>query len=278
MAGSTHSGSHHSGGGFHGSSGSSGGSVFHHTAHGGYASDDGLYGFFTFLLRRMSTYVTITLFYTLVVVGVPGLNMINVTFFLIAIVLFILAIRGTGDSDSLWQLRKGKPLEGLAAVCRKTTGKKPSEARGNDDTWVGDRGAFTISFCYKGTRENNIRRVREEMQRTPAILWITPVLWVIISVVCFIVNFFFYEAVIPTFENMILSDTAFGFIDELVFYTPSLIALLSSITCFILRKIKDSVLYNCAEMIVVIKEAEERNRKMQKNSKHALKSTTNDTN
>ena len=47
-----------------------------------------------------------------------------------------------------------------------------------------------------------------------------------------------------------MTDIAFKFIDELVFYLPSILTVLCSIATIIITKAKDRILYKCAERIV----------------------------
>ncbi len=105
---------------------------------------------------------------------------------------------------------------------------------------------YRIAFYDKDFGEDNCNVVRETMARTPKILWIKPVTWLVISVIAFFSSFFFYEWVIPVFENMRMSDEAFAFIDELVFYFPCIIAGLCAVTCLVFVVIKDNLLYKCA--------------------------------
>ena len=84
------------------------------------------------------------------------------------------------------------------------------------------------------------------MKRTPRIVWIRPGTLLAIAIVIFLVNFFFYEMVIPIFENMIMSDAAFTFFDYFVFYLPKILALQCPILSFIFIKVRDKYLYECA--------------------------------
>ena len=49
---------------------------------------------------------------------------------------------------------------------------------------------------------------------------------------------------------MIMTDEAFAFIDDFVFYFPAGLTLLCAILCFAMVKVRDSLLHKCAVRIV----------------------------
>ena len=124
------------------------------------------------------------------------------------------------------------------------------ERIGNKDTWAGkyDK-SYLISFYNSQYGDINAKSVYEAMKRTPRIIWIRPKTWALIAVGLFTLNFFFYETFIPYFETATMSDEAFAFFDEFIFYLPSVLALACPILSIIFVKIRDKVLYQCAYRI-----------------------------
>lgn len=266
--GGFHSGGHHGGGfhggGFHGGSFHSSGSHYHGGSYGSGDGDD----FLPFFIIRLSIYA-ISLLITAILStdGVPGLDIANLFIFIATIVIFFLAFKDTGESENLYKLRKADPGLLTGRVCNLDHGGRALGSVGNNQTWYcsySSRYNYAISFLERDTRDEHVRRVTESVKRTPAILWVSFSLWISIAVICFIANFFFYEAVIPIFENKVMTDAAFAFIDDFIFYLPSVLALLSSIACLVIRKMRDRVLYECAKDIVIKEQVfEKRKRKEQ---------------
>lgn len=251
--GSSHSGGFHSsgGGGFHGGGfsggGFSGGSHYSSGGHysgGGSGGGDGgglilLFGWGPLLI----------MFYASCGAEVYlGLNYLNILIFWISGILFYIAGKQYERTAVIEDVKRDCNHRILGYVWH---GSLPSFLKNTDQkTWAGEYCDYKIVFYDKEYGEHNARMVGELIQRTPKIIWAPYQIWVVIGILSFIVTLFFYEAVIPFFENAIMSDVAFEFFDNLVFYFPSIICGLSAITSLVIVAIKDSLLYECAVRIV----------------------------
>ena len=245
--GSSHSGGHHGGGGFGGGGGyhggyHGGGGSYHG---GGYGSDS------SDILIQISVVIAVALIYSLTEIaadGVPGLNLINLIIFSISGVFFFLGLKEYDRTEILNEFKGDYKPKIMGHVWK---GYYLNGKHGDKVTWANERDkSYRIAFFDREYGAENTRIVREMMERTPRILWMKSFTWLGIGIISFISTFFFYELVIPFFENASMSDYAFAFFDELVFYFPSIITLLCSIACFVIMKIKDDLLYKCAVRIV----------------------------
>lgn len=255
--GSSHSGGFHSsggggfsGGGFH----SSGGSSYHssgsyHSYGGGRTgnnytggSDEGG-GCFTTMAILVCFFVGGGLYFIGAIINseVPGLNLPSLVMFAVAGFLFIPSFQQSARTSELSDvLHYGLSKSYIYSETYS------GDRIGDKDTWAGrSNQSYRISF-FGPHGDNNIKEVRATMKRTPRIVWIRPGTWLAIAIVIFLVNFFFYEMVIPIFENMIMSDAAFTFFDYFVFYLPKVLALQCPILSFIFVKVRDKYIYECA--------------------------------
>ena len=250
--GSSHSGGHHSsGGGFSGGFSGGGG---HHSGggyHGGSSGgDSGLGGMFGIAVKVVIVLIASAVSFLCKVAegSVPGLNLVNLGIFCVSAVFFFLGLKEYDRTEILNEFKKEYQPKIMGHVWK---GDYSSDKLGDKQTWVDEyRKQYRIAFFDREYGEENTKAVREMMERTPRILWMKTFTWLWIGIISFISTFFFYELVIPIFENMIMTDFAFAFIDELVFYLPSVITLSCSIACFVIVKIKDDLLYKCAVRIV----------------------------
>ena len=259
--GSSHSGGFHSsgGGGFHSSGGggfhsSGGGGGFHssgsyHSYDGGRTgnnytggSDDGD-GCFMIMAVIVCFIVGGGLYLIGAIINgeIPGLNLPSVAMFAVAFFLFIPSFQQSARTSELSDvLHYG--LSKSYVYSETYSGVRV----GDKDTWAGKNSkSYRIAF-YGPHGDNNIKEVRETMKRTPKIVWIRPGTWLFIAIIIFVCNFFFYELVIPIFENMIMSDAAFTFFDYLVFYLPKILALGCPIMSLVFVKVRDKYIYECA--------------------------------
>lgn len=262
--GSSHSGGFHSsgGGGFSGggfSSGggfhSSGGSSYHSS--GGYrssggggrsghnytgGSDDGD-GCFFILAIIVCFFVGGGLYFIGAVINgeIPGLDLPSFIVFAITGFLFIPSFKHSQRVSEVSDVRHyGKSKSYIYSD------SYSGDRIGDKDTWAGKTNqSYRIAF-YGPHGDKNIEELRATTKRTPKIVWIMPGTWLVIAIVIFLVNFFFYELVIPIFENMIMSDAAFTFFDYFVFYLPKVLALQCPILSFIFVKVRDKYIYECA--------------------------------
>ena len=256
--GSTHSGGHHSGGGgFHGGGGghfSGGGGGGHYGGGGGgshYSSGGGGGGDISgcaVLVGAMifgTIYVTVQFFKALTEGDIPGLNLINLTVFVVGGFLFIASFKHSQRTSALIDLRSNGTSKSYIYSDSYTC-----ERIGSKETWAGKNDkSYRIAFYGMEQGKKNCAEVLNTMKRTARIVWIRPGTWLFIFIAIFFANFFFYECIIPIFENMIMSDFAFMFFDELTFYLPCVIALGCPILSIVFVKVRDKILYECAVRI-----------------------------
>lgn len=251
--GGFHSGGHH--GGFHGGFGGGG---FHGGYHGGfYGGYHGNYNggddsdlFSAYRIVASISVVGVCLIFFLIEKAfdgdIPGLNTINIWIFVVSILLFGYIMEEFGRTSVIHKFRKDDWPSGNV-----WKGESPYFRVGNYQTWYDTRATqYCICFYENDFGEENARKVKETMERTPKIIWINQLVWPVLGLVFFITTFFFYELVIPFFENREMTDEAFAFFDEFVFYLPSLLTLLCAIAGLIIVKVRDRFLYKCASRIV----------------------------
>lgn len=256
--GGFHSGGHHSGGGFRGggshfSGGGhySGGSHYSGVRYGGGSSGGGDDGVLLITYLLVGAVVLILYFLSAIAEGaVPGLNLVNLGMFVLSGFLFYFSLRDferTADLKKLKRIKAPNPYVTGRVWNGSTLAYKKSDKR----SWVGKYNyEYQISFYDPDFGTENAIKVKETMTRTPKILWMNLRVWLFFGIVFGLSTFFFYETVIPYFENMIMTDMAFEFIDDLVFYLPAILTLLCSIATMIISKVRDRILYKCAERIV----------------------------
>lgn len=266
--GGFHSGGHHGGGGgFHGGGFSGGG--FHGGYHGGYyggghnggdhySNSDAISN----LVTRSAFIVIMIFIYVVVEVqegAFQGLNLINLAVYSASAIILALGLKQYGRMSALKTLKRNSKPNGKV-----WKGEQPIDRTGDRYTWAGKyEKKYCISFSDTEFGTENAVKVKETMDRTPKILWINPFVWLVISVVSFFNTFWFYEMFIPFFENSIMTDQAFAFIDEFIFYLPAAVTLLCSIACYAFMQVKDNLLKKCAIGIIADNEAEVEKRETQ---------------
>ena len=263
-------GFHSSGGGFHSSGGYHGG---HHSSGGSYFNGDDEY------YVDNDQYVFQTMFYmgaaavvgVVIVVGflgmlilqgdIPGLNFVNLGIFCASLVIYIMALKETGRTSDIYAFDY-IDLNRVGGRVWKAKGYRPADAKGDKRTWASKKTCqYSISFFDREFGVENANKVYEAKKRTPKIVWMKTKVWGTLMLISFIANFFFYEVVIDVFENMIMTDIAFFFIDEVVFYFMSVLSLLFSIAALVCINARDRILHECALRIVEDNMAfEERNK------------------
>lgn len=278
--GGFHSGGHHSGGGgFHGggfsggSHGGFGGGGFHSSGGGGfhggghyssggsYFNGDSEYYdnnryvfqtmFYMFVLAIGAAVVVLGFLGMLIIQGdIPGLNFINLGIFCASLVIYFLALKETGRTSDIYAFDY-IDLNRVGGRVWKAKGYRPDDAKGDKRTWASKKTCqYSISFFDREFGVDNANKVYEAKQRSPKIIWMKTKVWGTLMLISFIVNFFFYEAVIDFFENMIMTDIAFFFIDEFVFYFMSVLSLLFSIAALVCINARDKILHEVALRIV----------------------------
>ena len=242
----SHSGSFHSSGGGSsfggGSSGGGGG--------GSYGSYDGDPGDAVVLFAYLAAAVIggiITFLMKVAHNEIPGLNLINLAMFLISSGFLIKSISEYHRTKALAFFKEYGPGKNLTYVWK---GDSVSKIETDSKSWYGYNKCYFIAFYDHDFGDENAEKAYETMKSTPKIIWVSPTVWLVLSIICLISTFFFYEAVIPVFERAIMTDFAFAFFDHLVFYFPAIFCLLFAVGSFVLYKIKDNLLYECAVRVV----------------------------
>lgn len=238
--GGFHSGGHHGGGGgFHGGGyHRSGRSHYHHSY--GNSSSSSEEGIATGILIRMGCYTLLLLILMIrpFVENFSSYNVINSIMMIVAVGIFFYSFakrgRVLGVRDAL---NATEPLS-FDSLCDTDDDVFYKSGEKSDGTsWYDDK-HFKLHFIDKNFRISNAITAMEEIKKWPFIMKIPDFYWVIFSCVWFVVNFFFYEAVIPCAENSIMSDAAFHFVDELVFYFPAIMILLNSVALLVISKVR----------------------------------------
>ena len=243
----SHSGSFHSsGGGSSFSGGSSGGGG----GGGSYGSYDGDPGDAVVLFAYLAAAVIggiITFLMKVAHNEIPGLNLINLAMFLVSSGFLIKSISEYHRTKALAFFKEYGPGKNLTYIWK---GDSVSKIETDSKSWYGYNKCYFIAFYDMEFGDENAEKAYETMKSTPKIIWVSPFVWLVLSIVCLISTFFFYESVIPFFEHAIMTDFAFAFVDHLVFYFPAILCLLFAVGSFVLTKVKDNFLYECAVRVV----------------------------
>lgn len=254
-SGSSHSGSYHSsGGGSHSSGGgshySSGGSSHHSSGGGGGGGSGGSGGgsgtgsCLLVILFFLTPFLHLIFRFLFAVCNeeIAGFNATNLAIFVCTGFMFIPSIIESKRTAALVELRQSGKSDRYVYSAVNT-----GDWNGSRDTMAGKNNKlYRIAFYGTEYGWKNSREVYNTMKRTPRIIWIRPGTWVVISIVLFIVNFFYYECVIPIFERMIMTDYAFEFFDGLTFYLPSFLAFSCAVLSLVFVGVRDKILYECA--------------------------------
>lgn len=247
--GGFHGGGHHfSGGGFHGGGGFSGGGYHGGSGGGGGGDPIGFIGeIVIFGLVLLGYFV-----YAVAEGEIPGLNLINLGMFVASGVFFYLALKDYGRQDAIY--RPGfQAYETEKAQVWKADYKNyaPRDSVSDKVSWASIYdNKYRIAFYDRDFGEENKNKVKDLIKRTPKIIWMTPFVWLVIAFFVTASNAVFYEWLIPYFETRVMTDEAFAFVDELIFYTPAGVTLLLAIASFAFKIVRDSLLHKCAMRIV----------------------------
>ena len=200
-SGSSHSGSYHSsGGGSHSSGGgshySSGGSS-HHSSGGGGGSGgsgggSGTGSCLLVILFFLTPFLHLIIRFLFAVCNeeIAGFNATNLSIFVFTGFMFIPSIIESKRTAALVELRKSGQSDRYVYSAVNT-----GDWNGSRDTMAGKNNKlYRIAFYGTEYGWKNSREVYNTMKRTPRIIWIRPGTWVVISIVLFIVNFFYYDS------------------------------------------------------------------------------------
>ena len=219
--GSSHSGGHHGGGGgFSGGGGGFSGGGFGGFGGGSHYSGGGFYGrsgndddedmgrHLVAYLIFCGVVVVGTVFsalFTLVGEGeVPGFNYGNLTIFFGSGFFYFFSLKDSKRTSVIKEFKKGYLPTVYGCVWK---GENPFKRIGDGKTWYApvDK-RYRIAFYDREYGVDNAEKVMETINRTPKIIWVLPGKWLVFGIISFISSFFFYELVIPVFENAIMTD------------------------------------------------------------------------
>ena len=178
---------------------------------------------------------------------IPGLNLVNLVMFLVSSVFLIKSISEYQRTKALAFFKEYGPGKNLTYVWK---GDSVSKIETDSKSWYGYNKCYFIAFYDKEFGDENAEKAYKTMTSTPKIIWVSPTVWLVLSIICLGSTFFFYESLIPFFERAIMTDFAFAFVDHLVFYFPAILCLLFAVGSFVLTKVKDNLLYECAIRVV----------------------------
>ena len=247
--GGFHGGGHHfGGGGFHG--GGFGGGSYHGGGYRGGSFDGDSEDF----VARFAVFGIIALFYFgyLVADGqIPGMNLINLCMFALSVFFFFLAMRAHKRQGDIEHLHQSSIFAKLQVWKADYKDLAPANSVSDKVSWAAKYNKnYRIAFFDKEYGEENIRKVNDLIKRTPKIIWMSSIVWLIIGFFSAASNSVFYEWLIPYFETREMTDEAFAFVDELIFYLPAGFTLLCAISCYVFVVIRDNLLHECAMRIV----------------------------
>ena len=253
--GGHHSGGHHSGGfhggGFHGGFGGGYRGGHGHiggTYHGDYGDDpENAKGMLIYIGIRAGIPLTLLLLIGIYENAIPGLNFVNLAIYIVSTILFAYTLVTSWGRTACVSRLFRYPSYAVSGYIRNYK-DLPVTKDSYERTWVStDKKAYQI--CLNDDNRNG-EIIQETLKSTPRIIWMNSFIWLIPGITGLLATFLFYETVIPFFENADMPDWTFKFVDELVFYAPSLLSLISALACFGLNVLRDNLLYRCAVRIV----------------------------
>ncbi len=181
----------------------------------------------------------------------PGFNYLNAGIFVLATILFLLAFTSDGNTAAIKNFKGKKMPYGSPNIYKACSGSRPEDARGIGSTWISMKGNYyAISFFENKYRDSNIKQVYDTVQRSPSIIWMSSKVWVLTAFASLLASPFFYRLANPVFGQAAETDIAALVMDRLVFYFPSVLALLCAVACLVFRKTRHKLLYACAKRIV----------------------------
>lgn len=238
-------GGHH-GGGFH-SGGHHGGSS------GGFGGGGGSFGGGSHSVGSFNDRLVVNSIFLIVyvLIGINNrfhcLNVLNTIMMFAGLGLFIWGTKTKGEVGAIHELKKNEGSVYTSAVYSNID--SVMRRKTDNTSWYTDDG-FCLIFGDRRYKESNLTTSTTEVCKWPFILKVRDFVWYLIALVSAVVNLFFYEAVIPFAENRVMSDEAFAFIDELVFYFPAIVVLVSAITFFVISKVRLRMFRNLCIMVV----------------------------
>ena len=247
---STHTGSFHSSGGGGGSHSSSGG--------GGYSSYDSGGGGGGGSIMWIWVVVYTAAYCAMHIDEMESLSGMHIVTLVMVIAVFFLFSNAMQDRKRFAAIRRLRNKYAEADQLGVWSAEYSDNRNGSDETWYDHSSKkYSILFTEEEYGVENVKAVIKTVKRTPGIIWVSPAVWFVLSLICAISNIFFYELVIPFFERAYMTDAAFAFFDVMVLILPSVLALTFAVLNKIFVKTKDKILYECAVRIITERRAKE---------------------
>lgn len=232
--GSFHSGGHH-GGGHHGGGfggGFGGGGRHHYGSYGGGGGDSETALILDFIVPAIG--IVLAIFYGLQTYF-NCFDFIKVVMLVASAAMLFFAKKKSGNTAAITILRSSKQC--YASGIYNNYYLSGSQGKSDGVSWYTDKD-FCLVLDNRDSRQANIDFVYEELKKWPFILKIDSIIWYISSVLLFILNIFFYQLVIPLAENSRMSDEAFAFVDDLIYYLPVILILLCAVACLVINIVR----------------------------------------
>lgn len=242
--GSTHTGGFHSSGGSRSSGGSN--SSGHASSGGGSGEQLDAFGF-----EMIRLFVLGFGFMGITIAKQSSFSeIVRAILFGVAIILVVKAFLMPGDiSEFESLLSKDAIQKSFDPIYSRYTHSNTSDTKTDGSSWYTENDYF-ISFFRYNVRSSNIEIARKFIMNLPFVLRIRRIVWVISVLFWIGSSLFFYDMVIPYFENSIMSDIAFKFIDFLVFFLPAILAILSGVAMLVIERLRRKMMYKCCVEIV----------------------------
>lgn len=182
----------------------------------------------SFKTRLYSGITGLAIVAVLIVNALPCYNLGNIIITIAALLLFIFAELRKGVTYGLSKLRQS-PAPSDYPDALYSNAPKNTENVSDEQSWYNEKD-FCLVYNDRRFKESNLKLSYEEIRKWPFFFFISDCVWYILAAVWFIVNFKFYEWIIPNIENSAApNDASFAFVDRLVFYLPSLMILVNAL-------------------------------------------------
>lgn len=166
-------------------------------------------------------------------------EILTVMIYCVSMLLFSLGIREYGRTAVIWKLKKNIPFAITDTLYK---GKEFSGEHRNR----AEKGSkkYVIAFGDKQHSADNVKAVKEAVDKNPKIIWMSQYLWLLIAMVCLVISYCFYLE-IPSGPN---AGNPLSY--RMTYLIPSLIALICSVICLLTCRKRDDILYQCASALV----------------------------
>ena len=249
---STHTGSFHSSGGGGGSHSSSGGGGYSSYDSGGGGGGGGGSVMWIWVVVYTAAYCA------MYIDEMESLSVMHIVTLVMVIAVFFLFSNAMQERKRFAAIRRLRNKYSETDQLGVWSAEYSDNRNGSDETWYDHSSKkYSILFTEEEYGVENVKAVIKTVKRTPGIIWVSPAVWFVLSLICAISNIFFYELVIPFFERAYMTDEAFAFFDITVLLLPSVLALTFAVLNKVFVKTKDKILYECAVRIITDRRAKE---------------------